>query len=110
MSPDPRVSADLLAKNRTDRPLCFVSARLIKPKITAEAIQTLVIPKLLTKSECGSGWNIPACAIPASAVVPVRVIIYFRGTPKQKLGALVAVAVSDEEGKRVKLQLKSFSP
>jgi hypothetical protein len=109
------VSADLIAKNRTEHPLSLVSARLIKPKIAGEAIQALVFPRLLNKddTECSFGWNIPGCGVPASGVVPVSVTISFRGTPKQKTGTLAAVlAVTDEEGnvQRVKLQLKSCSP
>jgi hypothetical protein len=109
------VSADLIAKNRTEHPICLASARLIKPNIAGEAIQALVFPRLLNAhdTEHVSGWNNPACGVPACGVSQMSLTISIRGAPQQKTGTLAAVlAVSDEEGneQRVKLQLKSMDP
>ncbi len=59
-----QVSAHLLAKNLTDRPLYLPSARLIKPKISGEHIQTMLLIKAPQSRMYGT-VSISKHAIPA---------------------------------------------
>jgi hypothetical protein len=96
--------AELMAKNRTDKFLHLLTARVVKPKISGEVLQVGI----------GTGADrYDVDGLPPGTTMRVSVTMQIRGHPgrvrKNPLGLAAVLAVADDEGneQRVKLHLKA---
>lgn len=107
-----QISAHFLAKNRTDKPLYLASARVIKPKIAGDHIQSLLLIKAVQGNMYGTA-HVSKHFVPPHDTLPASLTILTRGTPK-KCGKEIdtVLAVSDDDGNEqsVRLRLKTMNP
>jgi hypothetical protein len=95
-----------MAKNRTEKILHLLTARVVRPKISGEIINVFI--------HTGADTEFGVDCLPPGATMHISVIIMIRGFPAhvredKKLPSLTAViAVADDEGneQRVRLPLK----
>jgi hypothetical protein len=92
------VYVDFDVKNRSDKPLRLVRARMIKPKFSGRPLQDLLLWR---------DWH--EQTIPPQSSMTLRACVSIMGTPKYSKGPLAAVmAVADDDGneQRIKLALR----
>src|SRR4029077_10983393 len=90
--------------------------RLVKPRISGEVLQDLILIKAEHGPEYGTA-HVSGRTIPPGGTLPIGVMILIRGVPRQKVGEKVTplaatLAVADEEGyeQKINLTLKPFNP
>jgi hypothetical protein len=100
-----QIHTEFMAKNRTDKILHLLTARVVRPKISGEVLQAFIVT--------GADSRFDVDCLPPGATMRISVVIMIRGFPgrvRKKLPHLAAVlAVADDEGneQRVKLPLKA---
>ena len=100
------IRTELIAKNRTDKILSLVTARVVRPKISGEVLQVFIHTDTGEDPIVGVLWP--------GGTSRVLVTIMIRGHPghvrKNPVDLTAVLAVADEEGneQRVKLPLKAF--
>jgi hypothetical protein len=100
-----QIHAEFMAKNRTDKLLHLLTARVVRPKIAGEVVHVLILT--------GADSKFDVDCLPPGATMRISANIMIRGHPgrvrKNPLDLAAVVAVVDDEGneQRVKLPLKA---
>jgi hypothetical protein len=105
-----QLRTEFMAKNRTDKILHLLTARVIRPKIRGQLLHVMILT--------GVDTNLGVDCLPPGATVHISVVIMIRGFPAhvrehKKLRSLAAVlSLADDEGneQRVKLPLEPAGP
>jgi len=83
------IRGKFLVKNRTDEPLHLVTAKLLRPRIKGEVIQSGVITRLPDRDMYGSA-HVTGNFIPPHITLPASASILIRGVPKLKKAVMKA--------------------
>lgn len=108
-----QINITMTAKNRTDKTLHILTARLIRPRMSGETLNTILLIEDRLSHEIGS-VHATGRHIPSGAVRSIVVNMLIRGVPKQKaekvrpLAVLLSVADAEGNQQRVKLRLRPF--
>jgi hypothetical protein len=101
-----QIRAEFMAKNRTNKILHLVTARVVKPKISGDVLEGLIFT--------GADSKFGVDCLPPGATMRIAAHIMIRGFPgrvrKNPPDLAAVLAVADDEGneQRVKLPLKAI--
>ena len=103
-----QMRAEFMAKNRTDKILHLLTARVVRPRISGEVLDVFI--------HTGADTEFGVDCLPPGATMRILVTMLIRGFPgpvRKKLPDLTAtIAIADDNGneQRVKLALKPIGP
>jgi hypothetical protein len=89
------------ARNLTDTPIHLLKARIIKPRLFGETLNSMVHTQQVESNFSGAGYHIPP-----HGLAPISASLLFRARPRQRSGRMnVLLGVSDDRGRETKVSI-----